>query len=642
MDITQYIPMLVIAVICFPFLGGLITSFAKKGSAFQGASVYVSAIIEMILGLALAILFFMGGCEKQSFFVDTEVVDIIMVAGDVFLAALITVMCVKYKKGAIIPLAIIPCVFTLILDFFGPATPGEYHITVDRLAIIMVLIVTIVGGLINLYSVGYMKGYKHHHPEIKDRTNYFLPLLMVFLGAMCGLVLSESFVWMCFFWEVTSTISFLLIIYTHTEEAVTNAFRAIWMNLLGGCGLVAGTYFAVYFCGTRSMSTFLSYNPGAIQLAVALFAFGAFTKSAQFPFSSWLLGAMCAPTPSSTLLHSATMVKAGIYLLIRMSPAMAGQPAGIMVAYIGIFTFFIAAALAITVSDGKTILAYSTISNLGLMVACCGIGTAETIFGAVMLMIFHAVSKSMLFQAVGATENSLGSRDVEDFDGLILRLPKLAAIIMIGILGMYTAPFGMLISKWVALKAFVESKNIILVLIFVFGSATTMFYWCKFLSKVLTLRVKTPVEDRTKPMEYVSMFIHAFMVIAICVFIGPILKSYIEPMLTGMFGAAVVPFSQSEFNILILLLVAVFAVPLIMMWVAQDIKKRRVMSYMAGVNTGDDNSFINSFGGSNEMHMSNWYMEDVFGSQKLTKPSEWISALFIVAMIVVCLFGGVI
>ena len=130
---------------------------------------------------------------------------------------------------------------------------------------------------------------------------------------------------------------------------------------------------------------------------------------------------------------------------------------------IGGFTFIMASMMAIAQNDGKKVLAFSTISNLGLIVACAGTGVEETVWGAVFLMIFHSVSKSMLFQAVGATENCLGSRDIEDMHGMLLRLPKLTYIMGIGIAGMYLAPFGMLISKWVALKAFVDSGKVVLV-----------------------------------------------------------------------------------------------------------------------------------------------------------------------------------
>ena len=631
----------IIFTICFPFLAGLVISFAKKSSKLQGTLVYIAAIVEIIAGLTVAIGFFAGGCQKASYFVNTEIVDYLMVAGDIFLMCLITVMAIKKRKYFAIPLTVVPTIAIVIFELFlEHKVPEAEHLMIDRLAALMIMIIVVVGGLICCYAVGYMKGYHHHHADVKDRTNYFLPLLVVFLGAMSGLVLSANMVWLCFFWEVTSTISFLLIGYVDDETAVKNSFKAIWMNLLGGCGIVGAIYYSFFAFGTVDLATLLSNNPYVLQLPLALLAFAALTKSAQFPFSGWLLGAMCAPTPSSALLHSATMVKAGVYLLIRLAPAMSGGLAGILVAYIGGFTFFVASMLAITVSDGKSVLAYSTISNLGLMVACCGIGTEAAIFGAIMLMMFHAVSKSMLFQAVGAVENSTGSRDIEDLHGLILRLPKLAVIIMIGILGMYTAPFGMLVSKWAALKAFVDAKSIILVLLLVFGSGTTMFYWTKFLTKILSQRVSTPVEDKTVGFEYVSMFIHAALVIGICAALSFVVKGFVEPMVGEMFGAGVIGFEQSELFTLAILLLFMFLIPLLMYWVSKDTQTRKVPAYMAGINTGDNNSFVDAFGGSKEMNIANWYMEEVFGAKKLTKPCNWISAAFIAVMIALIAVGG--
>ena len=217
------------------------------------------------------------------------------------------------------------------------------------------------------------------------------------------------------------------------------------------------------------------------------------------PFSTWLLGAMVAPTPSSTLLHSATMVKAGIYILIRLAPFMSGNIVGSFISFIGGFTFLAASFMAISQSDAKKVLAMSTISNLGLMVACAGIGTPETVWACVFLMLFHAVSKSLLFQLVGAVENSLHSRDVEDFHGLLYMMPKQAMFMFIGITGMFLAPFGMLISKWSALKGMVDAKNALIVLFIVFGSAVTSLYWSKWMGKLIAHPHKTKeVKDVTE------------------------------------------------------------------------------------------------------------------------------------------------
>ena len=180
-----------------------------------------------------------------------------------------------------------------------------------------------------------------------------------------------------------------------------------------------------------------------------------------------------------------------------------------MVAFIGGFTFIAASMMAIAQNDGKKVLAFSTVSNLGLIVACAGIGVEETVWAAILLMIFHSVSKSMLFQAVGATENSIGSRDIEDMHGLILRLPQA---------GIYhghrhrrhvSGPLRHAhLQMGRHLKAFVDSGNVILVIFIAYGSATTMFYWTKWLGKLIAMhQPRNPEKDLTRKSEYFSMHV---------------------------------------------------------------------------------------------------------------------------------------
>src|SRR5699024_5906735 len=206
---------------------------------------------------------------------------------------------------------------------------------------------------------------------------FFFSMLFLFLAAMFWLVLSENLFWLYFFWEITRVVSFLLIGYSRSEDAVNNSFRALWMNLLGGFGFAVAIAYAAVNGGTVQLTEVVASGAA---IPVVLLAFAALTKSAQMPFSSWLLGAMVAPTPSSALLHSATMVKAGVYLLIRLAPALAGTLSGVMVSFIGGFTFIVCSMMAIAQNDGKKVLAFSTISNLGLIVACAGIGVEETIW----------------------------------------------------------------------------------------------------------------------------------------------------------------------------------------------------------------------------------------------------------------------
>ena len=499
---------------------------------------------------------------------------------------------------------------------------------VDWLTILMCIIIAFIGGFICIYTVGYMKGYHKHHTEVKDRQPFFFSMLFLFLAAMFGLVLSQNLIWIYFFWEVTSVISFLMIGYTRSEEAVSNSFMALWMNLLGGLGFAIAIAWMAKVGGSMQLIDVISIGA---QLPLFCLSLAGLTKSAQLPFSSWLVGAMVAPTPSSALLHSATMVKAGVYLLIRISPALEGNLTGIIVSSIGGLTFIMASMMAIAQNDGKKVLAFSTISNLGLIVGCAGIGVEETVWGAVFLMIFHSVSKSMLFQSVGATENSLGSRDIEDMHGLIIRLPRLAYIMGIGIAGMYLAPFGMLISKWVALRAFVDSGNFLLVLFIAYGSATTMFYWTKWLAKLISYHIpRDTVKDVTRKDEYFSMYFHAAVMILLCLLLPLIAKWLVNPIVRELFGNSKDVLSMSVLATMAIMLVSVFIVPAVMFFVSRASRRELVPIYMNGINEGDNRFFTNSFGEKEHLYLSNWYLRFEFGRRHLRIPSILVAAAVLV------------
>lgn len=308
-----------------------------------------------------------------------------------------------------------------------------------------------------------METYHHHHPEVRDRQTFFFFVIFVFLAAMFGLVFSNNLMWLFFFWEITTISSFLLIGYSETGEATKNAFRALVMNLLGGVAFVVALILLAATEPTSGggieLSRVLASPDAAVVLIPAvLIGFAGITKAALMPFSSWLLGAMVAPPtpPVSALLHSSTMVKAGVYILVRFSPVFAGTFAGLSIGLVGGVTFLVASAIAISQSDAKSVLAYSTIANLGLIAACAGVGTYMLVWAAILLIVFHAVAKSLLFLGTGAIEHRTGSRDIEDMEGLIVRMPKMAVMMFIGIAGMFLAPFGMLISKWAAIEAFVQ------------------------------------------------------------------------------------------------------------------------------------------------------------------------------------------
>ncbi|MCR5468736.1 MAG: NADH-quinone oxidoreductase subunit L, partial [Lachnospiraceae bacterium] len=337
----------------------------------------------------------------------------------------------------------------------------------------------------------------------------------------------------------------------------------------------------------------------------------------------------------------ATMVKAGIYVLFRLGPAMSGTMTGTMISFIGGFTFFAASVMAIAQSDGKKVLAFSTISNLGLMVACAGVGTPETLWAGIFLMIFHAISKSLLFQNMGAVENSMHSRDVEDTDGLIYRLPRLGAFMFIGIAGMFLAPFGMLISKWSALRAAVDEGHIMLVVFICFGSATTLFYWTKWMNNLISMTNEPPIKDITKRNEIISLTIHAVLMVALCLLFPVLSSAYVVPMLTEIYGYASSVLPMSVLYILVIVIAVIFIVPFIAFRYSNRIQTNKKLSYMNGINMGDNDNFVDSFGEAKKMQMSNWYFKDFFGQRKLMFPCEVITAVFLIIMLIQ-IVGGVV
>lgn len=621
----------------FPVLLAAILFLIRKED-LRGYMVYAGAGVIMLITVIFIMQWIFDGSETWMLYPSTELPDHLIAAGDIFLMGLILYMSLKYKRPLPAILSIVQTVLMLYVESTAKIAEGP-HIMVDWFTILMCIIIAFIGGFICIYTVGYMKGYHNNHTDIRDRQPFFFAMLFLFLGAMFGLVFSQSLIWMYFFWEVTSVISFLMIGYTKTEEAINNSFNALWMNLLGGLGFAVAIAWICLVNGTAQLQDVLTAGS---EIPLICLALAGLTKSAQLPFSTWLLGAMVAPTPSSALLHSATMVKAGVYLLLRISPALVGNTTGMIVSSIGGFTFIAASMMAIAQNDGKKVLAFSTISNLGLIVGCAGIGVEETVWAAIFLVIFHSVSKSMLFQSVGAAENTLHSRDIEDMHGLIIRVPKLAYIMGIGIAGMYLAPFGMLISKWVALKAFVDSGNFILVLFIAYGSATTMFYWTKWLAKLLCYHIpRDTVKDVTLKDEYVSMFFHAAVMLLLCLFLPLVASWLVNPIVQELFGNATSVLSMSVLTTMAIMLVSIFIVPVVMFFISRSSHRDLVPIYMNGINKGDNRYFVNSFGEDEHLYLSNWYLRFEFGRRHLRIPSIILAAAVLIVGFCIVIGGAI-
>ncbi|CAD7027772.1 monovalent cation/H+ antiporter subunit A [Pseudorhizobium endolithicum] len=309
----------------------------------------------------------------------------------------------------------------------------------DGLSLTFALLITGIGTLIVLYSGGYMKG----HPQ----QGRFLSFILLFMGAMLGLVVSDSFLMLFVYWELTSLTSFLLIGFDHEREAARRAaLQALVVTGIGGLSLLAGLIFLWNMTGVTQLSLLVhvddTLRDSPFYLAALLLLLGgAFTKSAQFPFHFWLPNAMEAPTPVSAYLHSATMVKAGVYLLMRLNPVM-GETAAweILLPFFGGITLIAGTALAIRQTDLKLMLAYTTMASLGLLVMLTGFGAPHAVEAAVLYLVAHSLFKGALFMVAGLVDHEAGTRDVTKLGGLRGDMPITFAAAVLAALSMGGLP----------------------------------------------------------------------------------------------------------------------------------------------------------------------------------------------------------
>ena len=309
----------------------------------------------------------------------------------------------------------------------------------DGLGFLFALLILGIGILIILYARYYLSK--------QDPMGRFFSLLLVFMAAMLGVVLSENLLLMMFFWELTSLSSFLLIGYwSHSAEARKGARMSLVVTGGGGLALLAGVLLLGQVVGSYQLSDVLAAGEvirghRLYPLILVLVLLGVFTKSAQFPFHFWLPHAMAAPTPVSAYLHSATMVKAGVFLLARLYPALSDTELWfLLVSVTGMLTLLVGACTALFQHDFKGLLAYSTISHLGLITLLLGLDTRLAAVAAVFHIINHAIFKASLFMAAGIIDHETGTRDMRRINGLWRYMPHTATLAMVAAASMAGVP----------------------------------------------------------------------------------------------------------------------------------------------------------------------------------------------------------
>lgn len=349
---------------------------------------------------------------------------------------------------------------------------GDLTFVPDGLAVSLTAIAAVIGSLAVVFSVDYMRG--------DEQLGRYYFLVLFFIGAMTGLVLSGNLLFTFFFWEITALCSYGLIsFYNDDPKAVAGGMKALIITQVGGVGLLVGTLIAFVNLGSFQISDLLAKASTLPAVSLSLIAFSfliaAAAKSAQFPFHTWLPDAMEAPTPVSALIHAATMVNAGIYLLARFYPAFEGVPGWKMsVLLVGLISALIAALSALVATDLKRVLAYSTVSQLGYMVYAIGAGG---VLASQFHLLSHAVFKALLFLAAGSVIHSVGTRDMRRMGALGSRMPLVRNVFIIGALALAGVPIlNGFWSKEYILEVGLEHSPIWAYAIMLFGAGLTAFY----------------------------------------------------------------------------------------------------------------------------------------------------------------------
>ncbi len=443
--------------------------------------------------------------------------------------------------GALITLSFLPDVLhgNMVTEtlHWVPSYKLNLVLRMDGYSWMFAMLVTVMGALVVLYSRYYMSP--------RDPVTRFYAFFLAFMGSMLGVVLSGNIIQLVIFWEMTSLSSFMLIAYwNHRQDAKRGARMALTITAAGGFCLLAAMLMIGHVVGSYDLSVVLASgdtlreHPWYMTIIV-LFALGALTKSAQFPFHFWLPNAMAAPTPVSAYLHSATMVKAGVFILARFWPVLSGTPEWFwLIGMAGLCSLFLGAFAATFQRDMKAVLAYSTISHLGLITLLLGLNSQLALIAALFHMINHATFKASLFMATGIVDHETGTRDLELLSGLRKAMPITATLAMVAAAAMAGVPLlngfiskEMFFAEVLNIPDFLEVATWLPVFA-VLASAFSVAYSLRLIVQVFFGPKATdlPSEPHEPPRW---MLVPSAILVLLCLLIGIMPNTFIGPVLSA-------------------------------------------------------------------------------------------------------------
>jgi ech hydrogenase subunit A len=513
--------------IVLPWIIALIIYLAKK-------DVVTNTLTFLTLPILIVTAYFAYIQPHPAFIETPSWVDMLITLYDFGLLAYFFYQGVVRKNHLITILATIQIVFLVIVVLMMPhsSTPNIY---VDNITLMFYLIVAIVGVPIAIFATKYM--------DYSEKGKHsFVAIVIWFLGVMNFAVSVNNIEWFFALFETTTLASYVMIGFRGDKEAINNSNLALWMNQIGGIAILVALMIFIKVNGVYHFTDLLKHPNLVSMAALGFLSLSALVKGAQMPFHKWLLGAMVAPTPVSAILHSATMVKIAPYLILRIAPVIKGTLLAKLLIITTGYVFVVAAVIALTQDNFKKILAYSTISLLGLMMLAAAVGTPIAITASLVLIIFHAFAKGFLFVEAGVLEKAFHVKYINQMRRLIEKAPLTLMFIFFGFLNMTFVPFGTFIGKWMMIEEvsnFLQHGSYIILILYVgAGSAFLSILYMKVLGisvrKAHGIRevkwVKLP-----KTFNFVSVWYYAWL-LAITVFIAPFIADFIVPIATTIAG----------------------------------------------------------------------------------------------------------
>lgn len=480
-----------------------------------------------------------------------SLINFLVIGLDFALLLFFGYVAIRYKSILVGIFSILQIIALVYLLTIIPHTelPQFY---IDKLSVFMFLLINIVSGIIAIFSLKYID----EENCSEKRKKIFLSIIMWFIGVMNMIVSADNLEYFFLFFELTTLASFLLIGFRKDDISTRNAINALWMNQIGGLAILGAMIYAALTPEYQSMTfsgLLANVKSVGLLLPFSLLAIAGLIKGAQMPFSNWLLGAMVAPTPVSALLHSSTMVKIAPFVILRISPAIEGSNIALVIMLLTGFVFLAGAIVALSQDTFKRILAYSTISLLGLMCLMAAMGSEIAIVSALILIIFHGISKCMLFLNAGVIEHVYHYKNTSQMDKLGDLGPYTTMVISIGFMSLLLPPFGAFIGKWFSIETIgstLPSLKItapFIISFIVIGGAIMALLYFKVTGVMFNRSGKNEIIKFEKTHYYYQypMYILLFLILAGAFSLPLLLKHMFAPVASAITGTNILAFFKN-------------------------------------------------------------------------------------------------